>query len=384
MGERPRGHVLIAGVTTRALATSAAKAGYTVTAIDAFGDRDLQSIARVIVPCGRPGQRYGPLQAAAAGAEVPAELVAYTSNFENCPSAVARLAQHRQLLGNPPRVLEKVRNPVELMRTLRHHGVASPISRLTAPAVHPSLRWMLKPRRSGGGHGVQAWRTGTAIPRTMYLQQRISGPSGSIVFASSNQRAVVLGLSRQLVGDPRLGAGGFRYCGSLLAGADLFHRQAELLERATHLATVVTREFRLVGLNGIDFIACDGIPYPTEVNPRFSASMELIERGQGISMFGIHARACQGTLPSPRAPTGMVQGKAIVFARRSLTINGSYLWEAGRDLADLPQEGERIPRGSPICTVFAEAPTAEDCHELLLRKAATIYRATGRQLRHAS
>jgi uncharacterized protein len=383
MGDRSRGHVLIAGVTTRALATSAAKAGYTVTAIDAFGDRDLQAIAQVIVPCG-PELRYGPRQAAAAGANVAAELVAYTSNFENYPSAVARLSLRRQLLGNPPRVLEKVRNPVELMRTLRHHGVASPVSRLTAPAAHPSLRWMLKPRRSGGGHGVRAWRPGSPIPRTMYLQQRISGPSGSIVFASSGQHAIVLGLSRQLVGDPRLGARGFRYCGSLLAGADLFQRQAELLERAADLATVVTREFQLVGLNGIDFIARDGIPYPTEVNPRFSASMELIERGQGISMFDVHAGACRGILPRPRPPEGMVQGKAIVFARRSLTISRSPLWDADRHLADVPHEGERIPRGGPICTVFAEAPTADECHDLLLHKAAAIYRITGRQWRQAS
>lgn len=218
----------------------------------------------------------------------------------------------------------------------------------------------------------------------MYLQQRIPGPSGSMVFASDGQHAVVLGLSRQLVGDPELGAGGFRYCGSLLAGADLFRRQTELLERATELASVITREFQLVGLNGIDFIVRDGIPYPIEVNPRFSASMELVERGHEISMFDIHANACRGTLPSAIAPSGRVQGKAIVFARRSLTINRSPVWEADRDLADLPHEGERIPRGRPICTVFAEAPTADECRELLLRKAAMIYRITSQQLRQAS
>jgi predicted ATP-grasp superfamily ATP-dependent carboligase len=218
----------------------------------------------------------------------------------------------------------------------------------------------------------------------MYLQQRISGSAGSIVFASNGRHAVVLGLSRQLVGDPGLGTRGFRYCGSLLAGGgDLFHRQAELLEGATKLATVITREFQLVGLNGIDFIARNGIAYPIEVNPRFSASMELIERGQAISMFDIHVRACRGILPSPRPPGEMVQGKAIVFARRSLTIIRSPLWES-RDLADVPHQGERIPRDQPICTVFAEAPTADACRALLLRKAAAIYRVTDRQLRHAS
>jgi predicted ATP-grasp superfamily ATP-dependent carboligase len=181
-----------------------------------------------------------------------------------------------------------------------------------------------------------------------------------------------------------LGARDYRYCGSLLAGADLFPHQAELLERATDLATVVTREFQLVGLNGIDFIARDGIPYPIEVNPRFSSSMELIERGQGISMFELHAGACRGVLPMATPPAGIVHGKAIVFARRSLTIHRSPLWEVGRDLADLPHEGERILRGRPICTVFAEAPTADECHELLLHKAAAIYRITGQQLRQAS
>jgi len=36
----PRTRVLIAGVSTRAMAESAARAGYDVTALDAFGDLD--------------------------------------------------------------------------------------------------------------------------------------------------------------------------------------------------------------------------------------------------------------------------------------------------------------------------------------------------------
>ena len=47
MAER-RPHVLIAGVSTRALAVSAARAGYRVTAVDAFGDADLREVAEVL------------------------------------------------------------------------------------------------------------------------------------------------------------------------------------------------------------------------------------------------------------------------------------------------------------------------------------------------
>jgi uncharacterized protein len=377
---------MIAGVTTRALAVSAARAGYQVTAIDAFGDRDLRAVADVIVAPRSPGQRYSPLGAAAAGAHVPANAVAYTSNFENYPAAVGSLARARELLGNPPQILERVRDPQELSRTLRRLGYPAPLVRLRPPPVPQRERgWLLKPRRSGGGHGVQKWHQGFPIPRSMYLQERISGPAGSIIFASAGKQAVVLGLSRQLVGETSLGARGFRYCGNLLAGsAALFPHQAELLERAAELATVLTREFDLRGLNGIDFIARAGVPYPIEVNPRFSGSMELLERRCGMSMFEVHAAACRGRLPAPRTPAGTVQGKAVVFARRTLRIVDSSFWRLGRNLADLPQPGEWIQRDRPICTAFAEARTGASCRARLLRMAAAVYRATGQPLRRAS
>jgi len=40
--------VLIAGVSTRGLAASAARAGYDVVAVDGFGDLDLRACARAV------------------------------------------------------------------------------------------------------------------------------------------------------------------------------------------------------------------------------------------------------------------------------------------------------------------------------------------------
>src|SRR5688572_1128732 len=106
-----RPHVLVAGVTARALAVSAANAGYRVTAVDAFGDLDLRAAAEVIAVRRESGTRFRPLAAAAAGQTVPSSLAAYTSNFENYPRAVALLAENRRLLGNSPEVLVRVRDP---------------------------------------------------------------------------------------------------------------------------------------------------------------------------------------------------------------------------------------------------------------------------------
>jgi len=372
-------HVLIAGVTVRALAVSAARAGYRVTAVDAFGDLDLRRVAAVIPLRVEHGAQYGPFAAVRAARPVSAELVAYTSNFENYPAAVAKLARHRKLLGNPPAVLTRVRNPFELMRVLRRRGFTTPVARATPPAArHAPGSWLLKPRRSGGGHGTRVWRQGEPVPRTHYLQERIAGIPGSIVFAADGRRAVTLGLTRQLVGDARLGTHGFRYCGSLLGHhGGLFQRAEGLLETARSLATALTAEFGLIGLNGIDFVVRDGIPCPIEVNPRYSASMELIERAQGLPMFEAHVRACRGILATPPAPTAEVQGKAIVFARRDVSLGDTRPWLDHGFLADVPHPGERIRRGHPICTVFAKAGDAQSCQRLLMRRAGSVYRAAG-------
>lgn len=379
-------HVLVIGVAVRALAVSAARAGYRVTAVDAFGDLDLRRAATVIPLRPEQGAEYSPLSAVRAARGVLAELIAYTSNFENYPKAVASLARHRSLLGNPPTVLTQVRNPLELMRVLRHRGLTSPATRATPPVARRARgSWLLKPRRSGGGHGTRIWHRSEPVPRTHYLQERIAGTPGSIAFVADGRRAVTLGLTRQLVGDERFGAHGFRYCGSLFGDpSGLFERGEELLAPAAALATTLTTEFGLVGLNGIDFILRDGVPYPIEVNPRYSASMELIERAHGLSIFETHVRACRGILPWAPAPKSSVEGKAVVFARRDVTVGDTRHWIDHPSFADVPHPGERIRRGHPICTVFAKASDAEHCHRLLLKRAATVYRAAGPAKRGAA
>lgn len=210
----------------------------------------------------------------------------------------------------------------------------------------------------------------------MYLQERIPGIPGSVSFVANGSSAVLLGLSRQLVGEADFGVGHYRYCGSLVAGRanSLFPGQAELLQRAAEIATLLTREFRLVGLNGLDFIARRGIPYLTEVNPRYSSSMELIERSTGVSMFEAHIRACSGTLPVELSAKSTVYGKAVVFARRDTEISKLPEQSGAAWIADVPRRGERISRGRPICTVFAEARTVEACRRVLGARAAAVYR----------
>lgn len=341
------------------MAESAARAGHAVTAIDAFGDLDQQAGVHALSLPRDFGVAFSASAVADAARSIEYDAVAYLSPFENHPSSVERLAQGRMLLGNPPSVLARARDPRLLSVTLG-----------SAPD-----RWLLKPIASGGGHGIREWAHRDPVPSGWYEQPFIEGDAGSIVFVAAGGTAVPLGVTRQLVGDAAFGADGFRYCGSILRPDG---DRNPLLDSAASLASHFTRELGLVGVNCIDFIAHGDTAMPIEINPRWSASMELVERAYGLSMFAAHAAACTASsLPSfdlARAhPTTPALGKAILFARHDVTCGDTRAWLADSTVRDVPHPGDHIPSGRPVCTVFASGHDEPSCHTALARRAAQIY-----------
>ena len=370
------GRLLLAGVSTRAAAESAARAGFSVTALDAFADLDQHPSVRALSLPHDFGGRFTPSAAARAAKTIECDSVAYLSSFENHPRALATLAAGRTLLGNPSSIVRQVRDPRLVARALRRHGQVSPAVRLDAPRRGD---WLVKPIASGGGRRVRTWKRGARVPRGSYLQERIDGTPASVVFVAADGRAVPIGVSRQICGDGAFGAAGFQYCGNILAAVrDAQFQNGEVLIRhAIDVARIVAEAFGLVGVNGVDFVARDGAAYAIEVNPRFSASMELVERAHGLSVFGAHAAACaSGELPAfdvLRAQRSVdAVGKAIVFARRDVVVGDTHSWiDAG--IRDVPHPRERIEAGRPVCTVFASGRDAAACYAELVRCANRVY-----------
>ena len=368
----PAMRVLLVGVSTRAMAESAAQAGYDVTALDAFGDLDQHPAVRALSMPRDFGVAFSARTVATVAAELERDAVVYLSPFENHPAAVRRLAAQGALWGNDASVLKRARDPRALAGI--HERVRS----------RDATRWLIKPRASGGGHGIRWWQPGDEVPSSAYVQPFFEGTPGSIVFVAGGGNAVPLGMTRQLVGDPAFGADGFRYCGSILAPTNdaQFERDADLFDAAVRLAGTLARDLHLVGVNGVDFVARDGVPVPVEVNPRWSSSMELAEREYGVSVFGAHALACaSGDLPvfdlaNARAPTGAqgrAFGKAIVFARHDVVCGDTTSWLDDTTVRDVPHPAERIPAGKPVCTVFAEGADSRECHVALVARAASVY-----------
>ena len=132
-------------------------------------------------------------------------------------------------------------------------------------------------------------------------------------------------------------------------------------------------------MNCIDFIEHDNEAVPIEINPRWSASMELIEQSCGMSLFAAHSEAClTSRVPSlelrhASGEPGRTLGKAILFARHDVTCGDTHAWLADPTVRDVPRPGEHIPAGRPVCTVFASGSDDADCYAALVERAARVY-----------
>lgn len=368
-----RGTLLIVGVSTRALAESASRAGHACVSVDAFGDLDQKTLVENVGLTRDLGRPYSAAAAVAVGRRWAITAAAYVGNLENHPAAVRRLARGRRLLGNAPATLVRARDPMAVAEAVGRAGGRAPLTLLPTQAreASPTVRWLRKPRCGGGGSGVGAWAPGTPLGRHEMIQQRVEGELASAAFVADGRRAVLLGISRGLAGDPAFGARGYRYCGSLYP----FRAEPRLRERLGAIADAVTIAFGLVGLNGIDFVLSGGEPYVLEINPRYSASMELIERAGGVNVFEAHHAACGGSLPrTDLAPPRDAWGKAVLYARRDVRVGASERWLARDDVRDVPSPGDRVRRGQPVCTVFARAADSAACYARLVETVAALER----------
>jgi predicted ATP-grasp superfamily ATP-dependent carboligase len=354
----------IIGASVRAAAQSATRAGYSPYAIDCFADRDLAELCPATRIDDYPRGFWRALVAA------PDAPWMYTGGLENYPRLVDRMAAMRPLWGNPPNVLREARDPDYLRKELTAAGLAMPAE------LMPGERALVKPLRGSAGLGVR-WALESDFvqpPRGRYLQKFIAGKPASAAFVAAGGKAVLLGATRQLLGHDWDHSHPFLYVGSIgpLPLSDVQHAQI------IQIGQVLASQFRLVGLFGVDLVLDGETVWTIEVNPRYTASMEILERVTGESFVAMHAAACQsGRLPDQprRLADATFRGKAVVYARQELTIGKRMPWDdldASGQFADLPHGGQIIHAGHPIVTVFAEGGSPDAVESLLRAKANSV------------
>ena len=366
--------LIVLGASARAAAFSALRAGFTPFAIDAFADRDL------VAACGTIKISQYPQEFLGALAEAPNAPWIYTGGLENHPRLVDRLREIRPLLGNAGSVLRRVRSPGRLAEVVSAVGLLIPDIAGSLKNARRQDKWLIKPRRSGGGLGIRfaIAAEGDRPPHGAYFQKYVDGEAASAVFVAAGGAAELLGATRQLLGRDFSLECEFLYAGSIGPLALNSGEQARLKALGIRLA----EEFGLVGLFNVDFVRTPETLWPVEVNPRYSASVEVLERCFGIAAIGMHVAASETQLV-PQATawnTDRVWGKAIAYAPHDSRVSARFdalvdaLNEPGAVplIADLPRVGDSLLAGQPIATVFADGDTASEVEQSLRSRVAQL------------
>ncbi len=270
--------------------------------------------------------------------------------------------------------LRAIRDPIRVARVLDQAGIPCPAVTLAARGLPRDGTWLIKPLNSGGGRRIEPLiDAAPARLESRYLQQRIKGPSFSALYIGTPCAARLIGVTRQLIGAP---GSPFGYRGSI----GPWPTTPPCTARLTALGSVLSSAFGLTGWFGVDYILNRGIPWPVEINPRYTASIEIHELYLGRSLLHDHQRACEGIVNEhdyravPAKPPRPVFGKLILYATRRLIVpeclrlqgegTDPFLWNS---IADVPWPATSIDAGQPVMTLLASARAPGACRKRLFR-----------------
>jgi predicted ATP-grasp superfamily ATP-dependent carboligase len=291
--------------------------------------------------------------------------------------------------------LTLARDPLAVADIVRRAGLpcVDVVPATTSPA--DNAQWLVKPIRSAGGQGIRSWDGSALRRRSVYLQRYVAGDSYSACYIGHENATRLLGVTRQLVGEEWLHAPPFHYCGSI--GPITLHDSAR--SQVEKLGLALATGCQLRGLFGVDLVLNDNTFWPVEINPRYTASVEVLEHATGLSALEAHRDVFENQTIQPvragsvsdrstphsgrlRSRLAGVVGKAILFARQDFTFPATGPWSSSlsapvnemRAFADVPHSGQRITTAHPILTCFARADSESACLQALREIAADLDR----------
>ena len=335
--------VLVAGFTTRHVAVSAAKAGYTVYAVDHFCDADLTAVVK-------DHMAFDELE------ELPFAIEEMMSRHNPdyvVTTSGAELLEVPKRLGTSPAAAERFMDKGETQKFFEEIGIPVPkrLERGNYPAMAKTL--------SGAG----GWRNAVVHNEAellewlefvqnepFMLQEFVEGTPASVCCLATGGKAVALCTNMQILrgGDfcPYAFSGSMTPCPHPMAS-----RMADIAEK-------IAAESGCVGCIGIDFVLTDTEAYAIEINPRFQGTLETVEGALGLSIFQLHLDACSGILPErPAVPEGFAVRK-ILTAPEDMTVKTDLL-PLSDIITDIPYPGTTFEKGQVMFSVLGKGDTPD-------------------------
>jgi len=358
--------LLTIAISARPFVVAATQAGYVVTAIDAFADRQTVELAEttIVVNYDRFGFNADELLSVIDQLDASQYLgFVYGSGFEAQPELLKEIANIIPLIGNSAAIVQAVKNTSIFFPALNFHKIAYPKICNTLPVDFSACYLKKFAGGCGGTHIKIVNDDNDVLGNNYYYQEQVDGRSISLLFVANSRHVELIGFNEQWL-SPCVTAP-FRYGGAVSKIA----LSSAIQHQVIYAAEALTREFGLLGINSLDVIVRDDIAYILEINPRLSATFDLYSANlyQSVddNIVNMHLKT---SLEADAFPLNSVEkpiqynmqstAHAVVYALESTVIGALFEWPSWA--VDIPYYAEQyeekiIFAGEPICSVFAQA-----------------------------
>jgi len=363
--------IIIAAVSARPFVKAAAAAGYNVIALDAFADADTLEASSRALRVGYADGRFQERELVETLQALDLSDVAglvYGSGFETTPELLDTVNEYVPVIGNTSQVLRNLKRPRQFFMLLDVLKIPHP--EVSFKPLERATGWLYKQGGgSGGTHIRKALPLSSISPaRGHYFQREIKGTPVSLLFAANGKQARAIGFNEQWL-SPTLTMP-YRYGGAVSHA--VLPRTVE--QQLMQIAQQITNAIGLRGLNSLDAVIEDEQVYVLEVNPRLSATFDLyqnhVSHTSGADLFTLHLQTCQGHDASWPHLAHVAKAHHVAYAPYPLHLPVDMTWPAW--VADIPAGESYIAANQPVCTILAEADTAEDARKLTLAREAAL------------
>ena len=352
---------MLASLSGRGVVCSSQRFGCNLGVMDVFGDKDcLNSAAfwRYIGSC-------SPDQTGINGKKFLNSLSGFKINgfkglivgsgFEGKYDVLRQANEILPLYANSLPVFKSLENPNSFFETLKLLEVPFPQVNLSANSFEElGSDWILKDLGSSGGRGIKK-TVGRKSRNSEYFQKQLSGTTVSLSFFADGKNFIPLGYSKPAtIQQSNLP---FVFCG--LDGPIELDNSID--QEALRISKLIVQKFKLKGFNGIDFLVFNRAVYFIDLNPRITASFEILQESYNFCFFEKHihltGRSPANTLIPKSFPViqkKIFSGFRIIYAKSDFYMNEQYqkVFFKNKFLINIPNKKYFFKEHEPVCSVF--------------------------------
>jgi len=311
----------------------------------------------------------------------------YGSDWDNHPELLYKLEQFKNLKirGNSAAVISKLNKKEslkDLFKIAEKFGFKTPDLFLDQKKAIGSLNkgkksLIVKPYHSGGGLEIKIIKELkneeknfedilTKKKDDFYFEEFIEGENRSCQFAADGENAEIMAFTRELktAETNQNLENSFKYAGNLL-----IKEEKKEIKIIKEFIQNITSKYSLQGINGIDYIKNDQGIFFIELNPRFTAAVELLVPFCQEELLKIYLKneVANDYLKKYLEKDFAFSTKLIYYAEQDFKLKhdlrkifqriknnkiaNNFIYSK-IEIKDLPIKGEKFDKGDPVFTLI--------------------------------